>query len=71
MKKLTPLAIAASMILITSCKKVYQCECKTFDGVVVQVTDIHDLGRYGAKNVCESYQNQNNLNGASQACSLK
>ena len=72
MKKNNALLLLLSMVLIlaTSCKKTYYCECKTAKGVV-EVTPITTLGRFGAKDVCDSYQYQNNYNGASQICKLR
>ncbi len=54
----------------TSCTT-YYCECKTRLGIIVDVTPIKSLGKIGAKSVCDSYQEQNNRNGADQVCSLR
>ena len=40
-------------------------------GEKLQVTPIKSLGKYGAKSVCDSYQEQNNRNGARQICQIK
>jgi len=72
MKKIYTTILILSVIAATttSCNKVYECECKS-DGQVLTVTPIKDLGRMGAKNVCDGYQEQNNANGARQTCDLK
>ena len=64
------LLLATVVIGTTSCNKTYTCECKS-QGSVVSSTPIKDLGKVGAKNVCDSYQVQNNLHGGNQVCSLK
>lgn len=64
------LLLATVVIGATSCNKTYTCECKS-QGVVVASTPIKDLAKGGAKNVCDSYQVQNNASGANQVCSLK
>lgn len=72
MKRIYTLFLLLSVIVATttSCNKTYTCECKS-GGVVVASTPIKDLGKGGAKNVCDSYQVQNNASGANQVCSLK
>lgn len=64
------LLLPVLVITTTSCKKVYDCECID-GGRVVSVTAIKDLGKGGAKNVCDGYQVQNNMHGAHQVCTLK
>ena len=63
-----------SLILVlfsaTSCKKDWTCVC-TSGNVVNSTIIIHDVGKMGAKNVCEGYADQNNANGAHESCSLK
>lgn len=54
----------------TSCNKTWMCECKT-RGVTVEVKPIKNLGKWGAKSVCDTYQEQNNLNGGDQVCFLR
>lgn len=72
MKKNNPfiLFLLFASFVTSSCNKTWYCECKS-RGVVVDVTPIKSLGKMGAKNVCDSYQDQNNANGASQVCVLK
>jgi len=58
-------------VALTSCKKTWNCECSS-RGKVTSVTPIHDLGRFGAKNVCDGYQAEDNrTNGADVVCKLK
>jgi hypothetical protein len=64
------LLLLAFGISLTSCNKTFECECKS-GGRVVSVIPIKTLGRGGAKNVCDSYQVQNNLQGGNQVCELK
>ena len=70
MKKQNTFFLLLTLMAATSCKKTWQCECKE-GGAVVDVVDIHDVGRMGAKNVCDSYEAQNNLKGAAESCKLK
>ncbi len=72
MKRIYTLFILLTSVVIgtTSCNKTFTCECKS-QGTVVASTPIKDLGKGGAKNVCDSYQVQNNKNGGNQVCSLK
>jgi hypothetical protein len=64
------LLLSAFVITTTSCKKGFTCECID-GGRIVSSTIITDLGKGGAKNVCDSYQVQNNMHGARQVCTLK
>ena len=72
MKKIHSIVLLLSIIVLTttSCNQTWQCECKE-GGTVVSIVPIKTLGRGGAKNVCDSYQVQNNLQGARQVCSIK
>ncbi len=54
----------------SSCNKTWNCECKS-SGVVVAVVPIKTLGKMGAKSVCDTYQEENNRNGARQVCVIK
>ncbi|MFN8282396.1 MAG: hypothetical protein U0U67_04235 [Chitinophagales bacterium] len=58
------------IVFATSCNKTYYCECLT-GGVTVARVPITSLGKMGAKNVCQSYEDQNNKNGAQQNCSIQ
>lgn len=58
------------VIFATSCNKTWNCQCSEA-GKVVEVTPIKTLGKWGAKSVCDSYQTQNNRNGARQVCVIK
>ncbi|MDB5227951.1 MAG: hypothetical protein JWN78_2144 [Bacteroidota bacterium] len=62
--------LVITSMLNTSCHKTWQCECKR-NGVVVDVIPIKDVGKMGAKNTCDSYQDQNNHNGDHETCDLK
>lgn len=53
-----------------SCNKTWNCQCSEA-GTVLSVTPVRTLGKYGAKQVCDSYQEQNNRNGARQVCVIK
>ena len=72
MRKMYAVFLLLSVLVVntTSCKKGFDCECIE-DGKVVSLTTITDLGKGGAKNVCDSYQVQNNMHGARQVCTLK
>ncbi len=72
MKRIYRVLMLLSIVFVTAtaCKKGYICECKS-NGVVVDSTPINDLGRMGAKNVCDNYEVQNNAQGARQVCTLK
>lgn len=72
MRKTTPflLLLIVMSIIATSCNKTWNCECSE-GGRVLQVTPIKSLGKYGAKSVCDSYQENNNRNGARQICQIK
>ena len=59
----------ASFVTV-SCNKTWYCECKS-RGKIVDVTPVKTLGKWGAKSVCDSYQEQNNNNGASQVCVIR
>ncbi len=64
------LLLLFALIGATSCNKTWNCECSE-GGKVLTVTPIKTLGKYGAKNVCDSYQEENNRNGARQVCQIK
>ena len=72
MRKNNPLIVFLLFVsLITvSCNKTWYCECKS-RGTVVGVTPVKSLGKMGAKSVCDSYQDQNNANGARQVCTIR
>ncbi|HNE50301.1 MAG TPA: hypothetical protein PKM51_08180 [Chitinophagales bacterium] len=73
MKKKNPMLLLLMFVVIalTSCNKTWNCECSS-RGKLSSVTPIHNLGRLGAKNVCDSYQAENNrTNGADVVCKLK
>jgi hypothetical protein len=70
MKRFYTLFILLVLFSATSCKKTWECECKV-GNAVVSVIEIHDLGKMGAKNTCQSYETQNNAQGAHETCSLK
>ncbi len=57
-------------ISVSSCNKTYNCECSE-RGRVLDVIPITSLGKMGAKDVCDTYQNENNRNGAHQVCVIK
>ena len=64
------LFVLLSSFFTGSCNKTWYCECKS-RGVIVDVTPVKTLGKWGAKSVCDSYQAQNNANGASQVCVIR
>ena len=72
MKKYNPFVwiFLVVMIMSTSCNKTWNCVCKDSSGVVA-ITAIKSLGKMGAKDVCDGYQEQKNANGARQVCTLK
>ncbi|MCC6583322.1 MAG: hypothetical protein IT271_06440 [Chitinophagales bacterium] len=57
-------------IIATSCNKTWYCVCSTA-GVQQSSTPITSLGKMGAKNVCDGYQEQNNRNGSREICVIK
>jgi hypothetical protein len=58
------------VIFATSCNKTYYCECLSGGKTVARIP-IKSLGKAGAKNVCQSYEDQNTRNGAQQVCSIQ
>lgn len=64
------LFVLLSSFFTGSCNKTWNCECSEA-GKVLQVTPIKSLGKWGAKSVCDSYQEQNNRNGARQVCVIR
>jgi hypothetical protein len=71
MKKI-PFIVFSFIVLLSasSCNKTWNCVCSSA-GKVLQVTPIKSLGKMGAKNVCSTYQDENNRNGARQVCVIK
>ncbi|HUM51106.1 MAG TPA: hypothetical protein PK431_04795 [Chitinophagales bacterium] len=69
--------MTSMIVFATSCNKTYYCEC-LMGGVTVARVPIKSLGKGGAKNVCKSYEEQNNRNilhndpnGTTQNCSIQ
>ena len=72
MKKINPFILLSIVVLVftASCNKTHYCECREGNSIVTS-TPIKTLGKMGAKSVCDSYEEQANMNGARQTCSLK
>ena len=72
MKKSQLFVLLSFVVLFSasSCNKTWDCVCSS-TGTVVQVKPIKSLGKWGAKSVCDSYQEENNRNGARQVCVIK
>jgi hypothetical protein len=57
--------------VLSSCNKTWNCVCSS-RGKVLVVIPIKTLGKMGAKNVCDSYQEENNRTiNAQQVCVIK
>lgn len=58
-------------VVLSSCNKTWNCECSS-RGKVLEVTPIKNLGKFGAKSVCDSYQEEDNRTiGADVVCTIK
>ena len=72
MKKSQLFVLLSFVVLLgaSSCNKTWDCVCSTA-GIQQSSTPINSVGKMGAKNVCDSYQEENNRNGARQVCVIK
>ncbi|MFN8260996.1 MAG: hypothetical protein U0X41_08705 [Chitinophagales bacterium] len=65
------LLLLLASVVMSSCNKTWNCECSS-RGKVLQVIPIKSLTKFGAKNVCDSYQEENNRTiNAQEVCVIK
>lgn len=61
----------SAIISLSSCTKTWDCECSE-RGKVLQVTEVSTVGKWGAKSICDTYQDENNrVLGTNMICVIK